>query len=1146
MISATLGSGLRRLASTLALAALVAFAPAALAQTSDYNAILSGSNEVPAVESGATGRVDLQLNGTTLVVTGSFRNLESAYNTDIGAHLHIGGPTENGPVDIVLNPTLGAQQRSGQFQAASNTFELTQEQIDRLDAGGYYVNVHSVDNPTGEVRGQVLPLANVIPIADARAMGTGMEVTIEGTVSRALGQFAYLQDETAGITIRQPSGDLFDDIADGDIGPGTVVRITGTTSEFRQLFQINDGDLTAYEVRGQSTAPQPQVVTLSDLIATGEDFEGELVRVTGATIDGGVGGTFAAGTNYSADDGTGALTLRVGNADNTNRDDTGIPTGPITVTSVVTQFDFSDPAVGYQLLPIQVGDLSAPTQVIHNSPDPAASVVDIYINAGADDAPALADVPFRRATGFLNLPAGVDLTISIAPGDSESVDEFVFQNTYVLNGGNTQLIATGVLSDDLPANPESISTDFTLLVAANAQVASADPMQVDFNVVHGSPNAPSVDVNARGVGTLFPNAPYTGITGYTGVAPDTYIIDITAAGSPDAVFSAVAPLADAAGGALTVLASGFLGENPGLPGFGLLAVFPDGASTLLPAATANVQVIHNSPDPAAATVDIYINGQEGDDPTLPGVPFRGATGFLPLPAGEEIIVTVVPEGGAIADGAAFPFTLDPLVNYQLIATGVLSDGLPANPEEISTDFVLLARDGALIQTSSMNEVGVSVVHGSPDAPTVDALVRGAGIALADDAPYQGITPYTIVPPGEYIVDITLADGTTNVAAFTADLTGAGGRGVTVLASGYLSPTGDLPAFGLLAVFPNGDSDLLPAAPLPAQALVQVIHNSPDPAAATVDIFINGQDGDDPTIPDLAFRTATEFVPVPAGEEITVTVVPDGANFADGASFPFTLDDGVNYQLIATGVLSDGLPANPENISTAFTLLPRADALPAADADDEVAISVVHGSPNAPTVDALVRGTTIALADDAPYQGITGYTVVPEGVYVVDITLADGVSLVAAYDVDVSEAGGSAITVLASGYLNPPTSDLPAFELLAVFGDGSEALLPLSVSNEDGTGTLPEVFALRGNYPNPFAATTRIGFDLPSDAEVRVSVYDVLGRTVAEIAPTRLAAGSGQTVDLDASRLAAGAYVYRVEAQMGAETRVETGRMTVVR
>ncbi|MEO1632012.1 MAG: CHRD domain-containing protein, partial [Bacteroidota bacterium] len=283
MISATLGSGLRRLASTLALAALVAFAPAALAQTSDYNAILSGSNEVPAVESGATGRVGLQLNGTTLVVTGSFQNLESAYNTDIGAHLHIGGPTENGPVDIVLNPTLGAQQRSGQFQATNNTFELTQEQIDRLDAGGYYVNVHSVDNPTGEVRGQVLPLANVIPIADARAMGTGMEVTIEGTVSRALGQFAYLQDETAGITIRQPSGDLFEDIADGDIGPGTVVRITGTTSEFRQLFQINDGDLTAYEVRGQSTAPQPQVVTLADLAATGEDFEGELVRVTGAT-----------------------------------------------------------------------------------------------------------------------------------------------------------------------------------------------------------------------------------------------------------------------------------------------------------------------------------------------------------------------------------------------------------------------------------------------------------------------------------------------------------------------------------------------------------------------------------------------------------------------------------------------------------------------------------------------------------------------------------------------------------------------------------------------------------------------------------------------------------------------------------------------
>ncbi|MEM9997540.1 MAG: DUF4397 domain-containing protein [Bacteroidota bacterium] len=987
-------------------------------------------------------------------------------------------------------------------------------------------------------------------IQDARQLGIGNEVTIEGVVTRALGQFVYMQDNTAGITIRQTSGDFFDDVADGTIQPGTELRVTGTTSEFFSLFQINEGALASYEVLTQDNPVAPEATTLEELATSGEDFEGELVRVIGLTIDGGAGGTFEDGTNYDADDGTGMLTLRIGNVGNSDRVGTGIPTADVTVTAIVGQFDGDDGDAGYQLLPIQIGDIAAPTQVIHNSPDPNAAVVDIYINAGPDDAPALADVPFRRATGFLNLPAGVDLTVSVAPGDSESVDEFVFQETYQLPGGATQLIATGVLNPaDFPMNPDMIMTDFTLLVTTDARLDSeSEAPSVAFNVVHGSPNAPAVDVIARDVATLFPGAPYQGITAYTNVDPANYIIDIAAAGTSDVVFSAVAPLADAAGGALTVLASGFLGNNPGLPGFGLLAVFPDGSAQLLPPVQALVQVIHNSPDPAAASVDIYINGMEGDDPTLPGVAFRTATGFLPLPAAQEIVVTVVPAGGALADGAAFPFTLDPLVNYQLIATGVLSDGLPANPENISTDFILLPRENAFRRAASNMDVAISVVHGSPNAPTVDAIVRGTEIALADDAPYQGITSYTSVPPAEYIVDITPgADRTTIVGAFTADLSKAAGQAVTVLASGYLNPEDTtLPGFGLLAVFGNGDFDLLPAAPLPAEALVQVIHNSPDPAAAVVDIYINGVEGDDPTLPDVPFRGATEFLTLPAGEEIIVTVVPDGGALADGVDFPFTLVDGLSYQLIATGVLSDGLPPNPENISTDFTLLARDGALQGVENDGEVGVSVVHGSPNAPTVDALVRGTEIALADGAPYQGITGYTIVPAGAYIVDVTTDDRSTVVASYDVDLTMAGGGAVTVLASGYLNPADASLPAFELLAVFPNGDSDVLPVNVTNEDETGTLPQAFALLGNYPNPFAATTRIGFDLPRDAEVTVQVFDVLGRTVAEVAPTLLAAGANQTLDLDATRLASGAYVYRIEARMGAEARIETGRMTVVR
>ncbi len=52
--------------------------------------------------------------------------------------------------------------------------------------------------------------------------------------------------------------------------------------------------------------------------------------------------------------------------------------------------------------------------------------------------------------------------------------------------------------------------------------------------------------------------------------------------------------------------------------------------------------------------------------------------------------------------------------------------------------------------------------------------------------------------------------------------------------------------------------------------------------------------------------------------------------------------------------------------------------------------------------------------------------------------------------------------------------------------------------------IPEQFALHQNYPNPFNPVTTLRYDLPHQAEVRITIYDLLGREVA-----RLVAGSQQ-------------------------------------
>ena len=99
---------------------------------------------------------------------------------------------------------------------------------------------------------------------------------------------------------------------------------------------------------------------------------------------------------------------------------------------------------------------------------------------------------------------------------------------------------------------------------------------------------------------------------------------------------------------------------------------------------------------------------------------------------------------------------------------------------------------------------------------------------------------------------------------------------------------------------------------------------------------------------------------------------------------------------------------------------------------------------------------------------------------------------------------------------------------------------------DGVETLPEQFTLNGNYPNPFNPTTSIVFDLPENAAMRVEVYDLLGRRVMDLSGLEMQAGAGRQIQLDASSLASGSYIYRVFATMESGSLVQTGRMTLLK
>lgn len=86
-------------------------------------------------------------------------------------------------------------------------------------------------------------------------------------------------------------------------------------------------------------------------------------------------------------------------------------------------------------------------------------------------------------------------------------------------------------------------------------------------------------------------------------------------------------------------------------------------------------------------------------------------------------------------------------------------------------------------------------------------------------------------------------------------------------------------------------------------------------------------------------------------------------------------------------------------------------------------------------------------------------------------------------------------------------------------------VPSSVEDMDG---LPRSVHLHNNYPNPFNPATTIKFDLPTETHVTLTVYNLLGQRVSVLVNGQVDAGYHQ-VQFDASRLASGTYLYRLEA-----------------
>ena len=335
----------------------------------ELTTILLGANEVPPVTTGAAGGVRAILTGTELIVTGRFGGLESDYNAAIGSHLHGAAAGENGPVRYALNPTLDADNRGGTFEAAKNVIAVRATFADSLRNGLVYVNIHTVATPTGEIRGQLRTQAPAptVTLNQARIVGPGFSVSLSGTVSRAKGDFAYVQDDTGALTIRQTSGAFADEVEAGTIAAGTALTVTGELSEFNGQLQISNTALASYTVGATGAPPTPEIVTLAQLAADGEAYESRLISVVDVTFAD-AGGTFAAGKDYQISQGTDTGTVRVNAADET-------AVVGVTIPAVGQLSGVVDERNGtYRILPIRATDVTVGGTDGESGPEGALSL----------------------------------------------------------------------------------------------------------------------------------------------------------------------------------------------------------------------------------------------------------------------------------------------------------------------------------------------------------------------------------------------------------------------------------------------------------------------------------------------------------------------------------------------------------------------------------------------------------------------------------------------------------------------------------------------------------------------------------------------------------------------------------------------------
>ena len=346
-------------------------------------------------------------------------------------------------------------------------------------------------------------------IANARTFSPGQTVTVHGVATNGseLGSIRYMQDNTAGIA--------------GYGGPITGVSrydsisVTGPLVDFSGLLEIST--VTSVVNHGPAViTPSAQQLPITSFNEAKESQLAQVLNVTFVQT-----GNFATGNaTYQVTDGVNTLDVRINGS--TNIDGTAIPSGPVSITGLVGQFN-----ANYQIVPRDLNDIVAyvapafeinvkldGSTVLHNSNYFNGNSTSIAVNIENLGSTNLV----ISGASFSGVNAA-DFSTSITPTSIPGTSSQAFTITYTPSGTGSRFATLQIGSNDTDENPyiinfEAVGTD-NLATQPTANPTTLSFSNVKAYTLTGSYNAgtgASKYIVLRKTGTPITGMPVDGTT----------------------------------------------------------------------------------------------------------------------------------------------------------------------------------------------------------------------------------------------------------------------------------------------------------------------------------------------------------------------------------------------------------------------------------------------------------------------------------------------------------------------------------------------------------------------------------------------------------------------------------------------------------